>query len=223
MRIPVPNTLAFAALVMAALGGGTELRASIVPVYSNFPVAPAGGYQLDQSQPYYLGASFSPSQAATLDHVVVPLFFQQTDPQVSLQVFLYGSDGGMPGSPLANLGTIMVDSNHPAANNLYTTPSSASEGLTLNPAKTYWLVLENLSPPNSGITWALNGSGANGFVTSNDGSAWDQGNPGNGFNTSPAFEIYGESVPEAGTLLTGLFLIPFALQGLRCLRNRGEA
>jgi len=231
MKMFARHLIAAAALVMLALVMATRLQAGGVPVYSNFPYSTDSGYTLEGSQAY-LGSSFAPSEAVTLDHVVVPLFFQsnvlsrtlQLDERVTLQAYLYGDAGGTPGSELGSLGTITVDSGSPAPGNLYSTPSSASAGLTLDPNQTYWLVLANNNSQGTGISWALNESGVNGFAQSTDGSTWVPGNPGSGVDTSPAFEVYGVAVPEPGSLSTGVFLVvPLALRGIRNLRDRKRA
>jgi hypothetical protein len=230
MRIPARSAIAAAALVLAFVLE-TGLQAGVVPVYSNFPYSPDSGYILEGSRAY-LGSSFSPSEATTLDHVAVPLFFQSNtlastlhiDEQVTLQVYLYGDAGGSPGSELGSLGTVTVDSASPAPGNLYSTPSSASAGLTLDPNQTYWLVLANNNSQPTGISWGLNESGVNGFAQSTDGTTWTPGNPGSGVDTSPAFEVYGMTVPEPGGLLAGAFLVvPLALRGIRNSRNRKRA
>ena len=174
----------------------------------------------------FLAASFSPSQAATLDYALVALFpTRPPDPEVN--VFVYGDSSGVPGALLSDLGSITVpapdDPRNPPPASVYPTTSSPTPGLTLLPGSTYWLVLEYARGANQGgISWALNTSGISGYATSVDGSTWslhpnpDQPIP----TTSPAFEIYGTPIPEPSTCIAGALLaIPFGLQGFRCVRN----
>jgi hypothetical protein len=183
MKASASNTLAVAALVLAALTA-SELQASIVPIYSNFPFDRTAGAPLNTDQPY-IAASFSPSRAGTLDHVVVPLLYQPGDP--TLQVYLYGSSGGGPGTMLANLGSIEVQSSQRSAR-VFTTQSIAHEGQVLALGQTYWLVLENPNPgENPGISWAFSTFGSGGYDYSTDGSDWL---PIRDSSASPAFKVY---------------------------------
>ena len=226
MRPRTNNRLAAAALFLATVWTGATLQASIIPVYSNFGYQPSSGYDLSGNQ-VFLAASFSPSQAATLDYALVALFpTHPPDPEVN--VFVYGDSAGVPGTSLSDLGSITVpppaDLHNPPDASVYQSTSPPAPGLTLLPGSIYWLILKYASGDDPArISWALNTSGGVGYATSPNGITWslhpnpDQPIP----TTSPAFEIYGTPIPEPSTCIAGALLaIPFGLQGIRYARNR---
>ena len=226
MRPRTNNRLAAAALFLAAVWTGATLQASIIPVYSNFGYLPSSGYDLSGDQ-VFLAASFSPSQAATLDYAQMALFpTHPPDPEVN--VFVYGDSAGLPGALLSDLGSITVpppaDLHNPPPASVYPTTSSPAPGLTLLPGAIYWLVLDYPSGANPArISWAMNANEMVGYASSADGSTWSLHVPDLNpppFAYSPAFEIYGTPIPEPSTCIAGALLaIPFGLQGIRCVRN----
>ena len=106
VRLRINHRLPAAALFLAAVWTGATLQASIIPVFSNLGYYPSSGYDLSGSQSF-LAASFSPSQAATLDYAQVALFpTAPPDPQIN--VFVYSDSSGVPGTQLSDLGGISV-------------------------------------------------------------------------------------------------------------------
>lgn len=87
-------------VALSVLLSGSVLQASVL-LFSNFEPDPLGfyptaGYALSQNGPW-MGASFSTSEAATLDYANVVLFATgPNDPAVSVSV--YSDNNGLPGN-----------------------------------------------------------------------------------------------------------------------------
>lgn len=210
-----------AALALSVIAPLTGANAGTVPtaapVFSNFGAANSfnntGGtgvsvFDAEEGGRFinFVGSSFTSASAFTLTSVDVAFQHQTGGNNYTAQI--QTNAGGVPSNTVLSAATFTA----PASFGIV---SVAFPGASLSANTAYWLVLRTTAPLNNTVgSAARNSTGANGYVTTTDGTTWSSN-----VTTTPVFRVNGSAVtvPEASSL--ALILPAFGIVGAVVVRR----